>query len=422
MATTSKPILAALFTPPAVDGFLNDHWPRRPFVAHGNPARFPPVLRAAELSSVQALAQCYRGTMAFTHGRTTDKMVEIKRVDPAILCEMGLTLAFDDVGPYVPGAMEFLHGLELELGLNENTLMMSAFASPNQDGLGCHYDAQDIISIQLHGTKTFRYAPVREITMPYGAQYTPRSRPYDELYPQVPNGFPDERDVEFETAEMKPGTVLFLPRATWHQTQADGPSLSLSIIIKPPTLLDCALEQLRWLFLQDSAWREPLYGATAAGPMHQRLHAHAARLLERLPALVSCLSPDDLIAAPLPVGKRLDQICDTTRFQRIPDARLEIAASASRGASVLSIWLGQTESRTRISARLEIPTVHVPVFQWIDSRGTLFTGAEVKAAFPNMSSEERQKILATLTRAEFIKMLWFPHLAPEARVGDTGRP
>ena len=422
MSVANKPLLAALLSLNAADEFLTQYWPKRPFVTQADPARWPAVLRGEELASVQNLAKRYRGSLRFTHGRKSDQMIQIDRVDPAILFEMGLTLNFEDIGPYVPGAPEFLRALESELGLNDGSLVMSAFASPQQDGLGCHYDSQDVISIQLLGTKRFHYAPVREVAMPYGTQYIPGGKPYDELYAQAQNGFPDNKDVKFETAEMKPGMVLFLPRGTWHYTEAGEPSLSLSITISPPTLVDCALEQLRWLLLQDSAWRQPLYGATASGAMHENLRAHAQRLLERLPQLVSCLSPEDLIQAPIPVAKRLDTINDKTRFQRIPDAVLEVEANKSlQDMSVVSIRLGHSDSSTRISGRLEITTEVLAVFRWIEQQRKPFTTADVQTAFPKLPSEELKKILATLTRAQFIKMFWFAELAPQARMGTVSR-
>lgn len=422
MSGANNPLLAALLSPGAADEFLSHYWPRRPFVALADPARWPAVLRREELASVQNLAKRYRGSLRFTHGRKSDQMIQIDRVDPAILFEMGLTLNFEDIGPYVPGAPEFLRGLETELGLNEGSLVMSAFASPHQDGLGCHYDAQDVISIQLLGTKRFHYAPVQEVAVPYGTQYIPGGKPYDDMYAQAQNGFPDNKNVKFETAEMKPGTVLFLPRGTWHYTEAGEPSLSLSITISPPTLLDCAMEQIRWLLLQDSAWREPLYGATASGALHENLRAHAQRLLERLPQLVSSLSPEDLIQTPIPVAKRLDQISAKTRFQRIPDAVLEVETDQSpQGLSVVCIRLGHSESSTRISARLEIPAEVLAVFRWIDGQRKPFTGADVQTAFPKVTFEELKKTLVTLTRAQFIKMFWFAELAPPARVGSISR-
>lgn len=423
MSPAAPPILSSLLSAQAAADFLNQYWPRRVFLAQNDPARWPAVLRCEELASVPNLARRYRGSLRFTHGRKSDQMIQIDRVDPAILFEMGLTLNFEDIGPYVPGAPEFLRGLEAELGLNEDSLVMSAFASPFQDGLGCHFDAQDVISIQLLGTKRFHYAPMQEIAMPYGTQYIPGGKPYDDMYAQTQHGFPENKNVKFETAEMKPGTVLFLPRGTWHYTEAAEPSLAISLTISPPTLLDCALEQIRWLLLQDSAWREPLYGATGNGAHNDRLRDHARKLLERLPQLVSSLTAEDLIQAPIPVAKRLEQISDKTRFQRIPDAALDVQADKSpQGMPVAVIRQGHSESTYRISARLEVSPEVLAVFRWIAEQRAPFRGADVQKAFPQAPFAELKKILITLTRAQFIKMFWFAEIAPAARVGAVSRP
>ena len=94
MSVANKSLLAALLSLNAADEFLTQYWPKRPFVTQADPARWPAVLRAEELASVQNLAKRYRGSLRFTHGRKSDQMIQIDRVDPAILFEMGLTLNF----------------------------------------------------------------------------------------------------------------------------------------------------------------------------------------------------------------------------------------------------------------------------------------------------------------------------------------
>jgi len=39
---------------------------------------------------------------------------------------------------------------------------------------------------------------------------------------------------------MKPGSVLFMPRGTWHYTEAGEGSLSVSIIVRTPAAFECA--------------------------------------------------------------------------------------------------------------------------------------------------------------------------------------
>ena len=416
MSGTVNPILKALFTPGGADEFLARYWPQRAFVVHGDPARLPPPLRAKELGSVEALARCYRGSLRFTHGRKSERMVQIDRIEPAILYGMDLTLQFEDIVPYVPGTREMLQALEVELGLNEGALCLSAFASPKTDGLGCHYDAQDLISIQLHGTKRFHYAPMREIPNPYGTQYVPGGRPFDELFPQTPNGFPDNKNVTFETAEMQPGTVLFLPRGTWHYTEAGTPSLSLSIMINPPPVADILLDQLNWLLLQDSDWRLPLYGARADGPMQEAARRRAAQLLARLPAQLSSLSPDDLIQAMHPMTDRLQRITAASRFQKTPNTLLEVSDNLSpRGTREIRIRLDPFTPNSQYSARMEISPEALAIFQWIDGRSGVFTGGELQAAFPKFPFEELKKLLLGLTQAQYIRLLWFAPLVPAER-------
>jgi hypothetical protein len=83
--------------------------------------------------------------------------------------------------------------------------------------------------------------------------------------------------------------------------------------------------------------------------------------------------------------------------------------------------LGHSESSARISARLEIPAEMLAVLRWVEGQRKPFTGSDVQTAFPRLPFEELKKILATLTRAQFIKMFWFAELAPQARVGTISR-
>ena len=62
------------------------------------------------------------------------------------------------------------------------------------------------------------------------------------------------------------------------------------------------------------------------------------------------------------------------------------------------------------------------MFHWIERQSEPFTGSDVQAAFPKLAFGELKKILATLTRVQFIKLFWFAELAPSARMGAVSRP
>ncbi len=77
---------------------------------------------------------------------------------------------------------------------------------------------------------------------------------------------------------MRAGSVLFLPRGTWHNTETPGNSLSLSIAIDVPPALRCLLDQLRLLLLRDAPWRAPLTGGASAGAAAAAPPAHTPPL------------------------------------------------------------------------------------------------------------------------------------------------
>ncbi len=65
----NKSIHAALLSPKATDEFLTQYWPKRPFLAQVEPARWPAVLRSEELASVLKLARLYRSCLLCQNGK-----------------------------------------------------------------------------------------------------------------------------------------------------------------------------------------------------------------------------------------------------------------------------------------------------------------------------------------------------------------
>lgn len=313
MTATPFPILASLVAPYAVDTFLDDYWPRRTFVAHGSPARLPALMRDKMLSTPAELAKSYRGRLLFTHGHS-QRMVQLNDATAMAPFDMGLTLHYVDMDQCLPGAAAFARQLEGELGLHEGTVRISVFNSPRDDGLPCHYDPTELISIQLHGTKEFKYAPVQEIRDPCGNQFVPMGPVFDDLYAQATHGFPEPATANFERVRMEPGSVLFLPRGTWHHTVASADSLSISIMINVAPAMIPLLEQLGQLLLQDSAWRRPFFGRCGTRGHDRDACDQAARLLAALPATIA------------PLSRKI--------WSRLPPARSAVCSgSASRAGS-----------------------------------------------------------------------------------------
>ncbi len=416
MSSHDKPALQSLLSPPSVDEFLSNYWPDKAlyFAVDGDPARLPEFLHAKELSSFDSLAHINRRPVAFGNGPKSARMVASDARNASNLYQMGLTVYFDNITRIIPGAKKFARQLARELGVNERAARVSAWASPVENGAAPHYDPTDVFSIQLRGTKLFELARVDEVSAPYGKQYTPgASRLTEETLAQMVNGFPDWHDVEFEKVEMKPGSVLFFPRGTWHRTYASADSFAVSIMIEPPTAAECILDQLRLLMLQDPEWRRPLYGAWGNGQEREAAFEQAAKLVKKIPRIASAISAKDVVLATISLEKRLAHIDSSSRFQRMPNAGVILErqdGSESNTTQRMRITLRDEHNIEHTLMNIEIPAQHVDVVNWLATRDTPFRTRDLQAQFPEIASSEIKQLLENCARCELLTMLWFPSI------------
>lgn len=415
MTAAAYPLLTALMAPCPGEEFVARYWPTQAFVAHGPPERLPALLRDPALASARELAHRYTsGRVRFTHGGS-ERMVQVVDVSPASLLDMGLAVQFVDVASVLEASGAFIAQLQPELGLHEGAVSLSAFAAPPGNGLVCHFDTAELISVQLAGTKRFHYAPVTEIRAPTGGQYAPNAAPFDDLYPQARHGFPNPRTAQFECAELSPGSVLFLPRGTWHYTEAGGDSLSISIAINPPAALACLLDQLRLLLLQDERWRQPLVGVSGEGPRAAQARSAAQLLLDAMPGVLSHLTADDLLRAPASLAWRMQHVDGDSRFQRTPHTRLEVGETRANGLRPLRFMTGHTPNLTRCLAEVEVSEKSVALLRWIESRAHgPFTVSAAMSAFPDLPSAAMRQVLELCVQRQFLTLLWYPDYAASA--------
>jgi hypothetical protein len=402
-------ILEALIAPQSLEEFFSRYWPDHYYATHGDLVRLPQFFQAPDLKNFQALSAKYRGRVSFGSGPHGSRTLNIDRVSPATLFEMGLSVYLPDIASAIPGAAAFLKQLEQELGVNDGCARIGAFASPKDDGISCHFDAEEVFSVQLQGSKRFHVAPVREVAYPSGMQWGPGIDAYDDMYPQMAQGFPDLGKAEFATIEMKPGSVLFMPRGTWHRTEASENSFSVSIILRPPTAAECVLEQLRLMLLQDTAWRRPLYGAWGEGSMRAAALANADKLLSELPHALRALSAQDVLQHSLSERKRLDLLCPETRLQKTPSSKIEFEhPHESPAIAHVKVW--DERNGERITVSLEAPPAVFPVLSWLSERNIPFRANELERVFPEQPFNKHRKLLEVLIRGGFLKMLWFAPL------------
>ena len=395
--------LAALVSPLSIRQFHSEHWPHRVFFGEGPLKRLPPLFSSPQLASFRALTSQYRGWLGFARGSQSPRMVSVQQVNPDHLYAMGLSVYLPDIEASVDGASAFLRQLEAELGITEGSARITVWASPKGDGASTHFDGEDVFSIQLAGTKRFEVAPMREYANPVGPQFSPGAPAYDDMWPQLENGFPNTEGVRFEAYDMKPGSVLFVPRGTWHRTSAAQDSFAISVVINPPTVADSFLGQLRNVLLQDPQWRQPLYGMH--GPREQVDHA-LGRILETAGRAVQAISARDLI--PLPDAERLRNIDRGARFQR--DVGTQIVFGQGADARMLEVRVASLDSGEQVTLKMHVPDEFANVMRWLAQVRAPFSAGELHDRFPSVAFEQHRKILDVLTRAKYLRVLWFPQL------------
>jgi len=159
----------------------------------------------------------------------------------------------------------WLEAIRANLGLSaltENRCLV--YATPAGTGTATHFDQNVNFVLQVHGTKRWWLAPNTNVTRPMtrhrlGQPIDPELESYARL--PMPGGMPDDRTE----IVLEPGSLLFVPRGTWHATEASTDALSLNFTFSAPTWLDVLGAALRGRLAQSSDWREaaaPLEVAT----------------------------------------------------------------------------------------------------------------------------------------------------------------
>ena len=416
MLDSDMPALSALLKPRSLDEFFGEFWPDKSiyFLAEGDPARLPEFLQAEEVQKIETMARASTGGAWVSNAAKSSQMMRIDTRAADMAYKMGLTIYLDNVAAALPGATSFARQIEAELGLTPNSVRVTAWASPTESGAACHYDVNDVISIQLRGTKRFELAPMDGLANPTGMQYSLGAKLADETYPQMGNGFPSWQDATFESLEMVPGSVLIFRSGTWHRTHASSDSLSLSFVIETPSAADCILRQLRDVMLQDPRWRKPLDGAWGRGAQCEAAFQEAETLLGQIPELARAIAPRDVALAYMPEERRLESIDGSSRFQRVPNATISPRNLPGDEVEVGIVWSYEDGSQQE-RATVTVPRSGLGLLNWIATQDAPFDVDGLAARFPDIPIEGLRQLLGACAKLGLVKMLWFPALGESPR-------
>ncbi len=341
----------ALFGAAGLTGVREAFSGGEPVVVHGARDRLPHWMHHESLRSAAALCATYSGRIL--HGRRDrgPRSTLIERGSATDLLAAGEALYLPDIDKIIYESIDWIINFEKCLGIPKGSARVTAWVAPAGEGTALHLDAEDVISVQLSGRKTFEVAEPAALPFPVGFQYGPGIPAAADLYPQAAGGFPDPTPAQFTSLELEPGSVLVLPRGHWHRTRCSEVSLSLSIVTAPPTRMDWALGMLRHGALQDARWRQPLYGAPTVDQRTQIATGFAA-LVRHLAE-----GPGDWAW------------CDTTALQRVPSVTLD----PEDPSHLIDHYDG---TRRPVAAT----PLMAAVLRWLGSDTSVFTVAQARTA------------------------------------------
>jgi 50S ribosomal protein L16 3-hydroxylase len=281
-----KKSLESLISPMSRAEFLDNYLNNTPVVTHGLLEQLSEFTDLSFLKSLDHLLDFWPTQVtAYMEGIADEGNSKKVSTDEARkLFQEGSGLCFDDANNFSPLLDQWPEAIRADLGLSALTFNRSLiYAIKEGRGTAPHFDQNINFVIQISGTKKWWVAPNKHVDNPLtrhtiGIDMDPELSSYTK--DGMPETFPDD-GTEFT---LRPGSVLFVPRGSWHMTEAISDAVSLNFTFTAPCWIDILMTALRGRLAQSSDWR-----STADFVTDDQLHAHA---IEKFDFLLKELAHD----------------------------------------------------------------------------------------------------------------------------------
>jgi 50S ribosomal protein L16 3-hydroxylase len=267
--------------PPAQ--FLGQYWGRRSFVTHARPDRFPALFEAPELQSLPELLvrPCAALRLWFEDASGQYSKTDVGP-DQALRLhgrdQDGIATVVVD-GFRLPVVDRLIKRLARDLGAPVPRQLCNVYVSRAGRRTQMHFDHQEVFIVQIRGSRRWRIAPNQQVvspTQPYIAGQLPA-----ELR-RCADTFPDRMPARCQTVTLKPGSVLFMPRGTWHEGRTLEDSIALTLTFPTLNWIDVMTGYLRARLVPRPEWRAVAAGLNGPGPRRAQASAQLARLVAGL--------------------------------------------------------------------------------------------------------------------------------------------
>jgi 50S ribosomal protein L16 3-hydroxylase len=243
----------------------------KPFAVKGLTTTIGPLTRLPFLESLDTLLKLWPDLVQAHLPKVADEAssINVSSEDARKLFENGMALMFDQAHRISPELSLWLETIRNDLGLSALTQSRCLlYATPKSKGTAPHFDQNVNFVLQIHGIKKWWLAPNRHVQNPL-SRHT-MGLPIDpelQTYAQTP--MPTRMPSGIRPITLEPGSLLFVPRGTWHTTEAESDALSLNFTYSAPTWLDLFTAALRSRLALSSEWRETAGGVSSADSSHR---------------------------------------------------------------------------------------------------------------------------------------------------------
>lgn len=375
--------------PLSLEEFLRSHWGRAPLLISGSEARVESLrdelgLRLDSLppnASGIALAKLARGPTLETVSVTMGEAEKLRAFGSTVnvkqpLCALPLARAFADVVRAPPDCVE-----------------SSVYFSRAGGFTPMHFDASEVLVIQIYGSKTWKVAPV-DVSAPLehaglGCEAPPLLRMHH--HAEWPSAEPPGT-VEFEAGA---GSVVFVPRGGWHATRTAEESLSLHFQYRSVTWVEAFASLVTRELSRLDGWRDGVILPAGDETRDALTRGKLERLLRDAVDTLGHLDADDLFGRDV-------SATEPRRFRRRAGIGLGIeAATDDEGHKLVRAIPSRLDGERAVYCSVS-PEL-VPVVEWIASRplAERFVAADVPRGEAS-TLEDIEELCATLQEAGVI--------------------
>jgi 50S ribosomal protein L16 3-hydroxylase len=275
--------LDLLLQPVGRDAFRREHWPDRPLVLHGRAERFAANRLLETMVAVEDVFSVRKRHVQTQFGEEGHEFEFSRLVDGASARSawaQGAALRLTPFEEYSPAAAELKRDIADAFAIPATAIRVNAFYMRDGGGLPRHFDGREVFNVQLAGKRSWTIERNEAVDYPDVPMLPGCPQRGDDLLATIwKEPPPSTFGTAAESFDMEPGSVVFLPRGTWHRTTSRGYSVSLSIGCQTPTRYNLLLRALGAEARRDPALRAPV-GARTSAPSGEVLDALRRRIDE----------------------------------------------------------------------------------------------------------------------------------------------